>query len=53
MMTVLSDWCGLSYTKDIVLGEEEAEFHVEQAVGGEQSNFFFSLTTGDLKLTQL
>ena len=33
MMTVLQDWCGLSYKEGIVLGEEEVEFHVGQAVG--------------------
>lgn len=40
MMTVLQDWCGPSYTEDIVLGEEEVEFHVGQAVEREQSSFF-------------
>ena len=39
MMTELQDWCGLSYTEDIVLGEEEVGFHVGQAVGREQSIF--------------
>ena len=50
MTTALQDWCGLSYTEDIVLGEEEVEFHVGQAVGREQSSLF-SITTGHLNLT--
>ena len=51
MMTELQDWCGLSYTEDIVLGEEEVEFHVGQAVGRKQSSFISAQDTSNLTLT--